>query len=106
MTQNEMLTLYVYDTATREVVAEIANDQLMRVALGANLEPVSAERWNELLAEDIAARPEVLCYPPDLDACPDSLGCECKGWCGCHKPGWPAGEACDCKPELDFEDVA
>ena len=36
----------------------------------------------------------------------DSAGCECKGWCGCHKPGWPAGETCDCKAELDFEDVA
>jgi hypothetical protein len=35
----------------------------------------------------------------------ERMRCECKGWCGCHKPGWPAGKTCDCKTE-QAEDVA
>lgn len=32
----------------------------------------------------------------------ENTGCLCRGWCDCHKTGWPAGETCDCRPACEY----
>jgi hypothetical protein len=104
------VTEYIFDVKlTGTVRVEADSEADARKMLGEAIECADTNFGAWPNGDPILGEVSLACGDPVLAAdvmARDSAGCECKGWCGCHKPGWPAGETCDCKPELDLEDVA